>query len=279
MVSVEKRAPLREQLRASQAAGSGCAPMAGAGAGEVGLEVETWSELPQGSGLGGSSILGAAILAALWRLVGRSASHDDIIHAVCHLYEYKCHTKYLYNIVCEYMYSHSTCRILVGEFTSNTVSVQFMNEFYETTGLTLTHERISTRTRVHELIVLQVLNVEQLMTTGGGWQDQVGAVYGGVKLGHSGATLPLRVYTDYIGQASASASPSASSSSGDATMSNTPAEFRMPKAQLSPAQAASLADFDRRLVLIYTGKTRLARNLLQVMMTQRLMINHLLCNL
>ena len=84
MISVEKRAPLREQLRTSLAACSGCAPLAGsdAGVGDVGLEVETWSELPQGSGLGGSSILGAAVLAALWRLVGRSASHDDIIHAV-----------------------------------------------------------------------------------------------------------------------------------------------------------------------------------------------------
>ena len=80
-------APLREQLRASLAAGSvsGCAPVAGLGAvaGDVGLEVETWTELPQGSGLGGSSILGASILAALWSVVGRPASHDDIIHAVC----------------------------------------------------------------------------------------------------------------------------------------------------------------------------------------------------
>lgn len=110
-----------------------------------------------------------------------------------------------------------------------------------------------------------MLNVEQLMTTGGGWQDQVGAVYGGVKRGRSGATLPLRVYIDYVGQASASAS--ASQCAGDADASRTPTttnEIRLSRAQLSPAQAASLADFDERLVLIYTGKTRLARNLLQV---------------
>lgn len=117
-------------------------------------------------------------------------------------------------------------------------------------------------------LLSQVLNVEQVMTTGGGWQDQVGAVYGGVKRGRSGATLPLRVYIDYVGQASASASASQCAGDADADASRTPTttnEIRLSKAQLSPAQAASLADFDERLVLIYTGKTRLARNLLQVL--------------
>ena len=55
-----------------------------------------------------------------------------------------------------------------------------------------------------------VQNVEQMLTTGGGWQDQaeqptarevtsgsvfaeVGAILGGAKLTHSKASLPLRV--------------------------------------------------------------------------------------
>lgn len=38
-----------------------------------------------------------------------------------------------------------------------------------------------------------VSHVEQLMTTGGGWQDQVGAIYGGFKLTTSQPYLPLRL--------------------------------------------------------------------------------------
>ncbi|KAL4234744.1 hypothetical protein ACF0H5_006386 [Mactra antiquata] len=73
-----------------------------------------------------------------------------------------------------------------------------------------------------------VLYLEQLLTTGGGWQDQVGGLTGGIKLGLSAARLPLFVEVvdlniePYIIQA-----------------------------------------FNDRIVLIYTGKTRLARNLLQ----------------
>ena len=35
--------------------------------------------------------------------------------------------------------------------------------------------------------------VEQLMTTGGGWQDQVGGIYGGFKLTESKPNLPLEL--------------------------------------------------------------------------------------
>ncbi|KAF6026786.1 FUK [Bugula neritina] len=73
-----------------------------------------------------------------------------------------------------------------------------------------------------------VLHVEQMMTTGGGWQDQVGGLVPGVKIGFSKAELPL--YVDYR-----------------------PVE--LPK--------DFIRQFDERLLLIYTGKTRLARNLLQ----------------
>lgn len=71
--------------------------------------------------------------------------------------------------------------------------------------------------------------MEQLLTTGGGWQDQIGGLTGGFKLGVSGASLPLFV---------------------EAKDLNISEEV--------------IKAFNERLVLIYTGKTRLARNLLQV---------------
>ena len=64
---------------------------------------------------------------------------------------------------------------------------------------------------------------------GGGWQDQVGGLVGGVKVGRSRASLPLQVEVQRL-------SP--------------PEEF--------------LLSLEKHLLLVYTGKTRLARNLLQV---------------
>ncbi len=85
----------------------------------IGLEVEVWSDIPKGSGLGGSSILAAAIVQALQRLAGRP---DD----------------------------------------PATVSAL-------------------------------VLTVEQRLTTGGGWQDQIGGLVPGVKLLSSLPVRPLSI--------------------------------------------------------------------------------------
>ena len=68
-----------------------------------------------------------------------------------------------------------------------------------------------------------------MLTTGGGWQDQVGGLVGGVKTGYSAATLPLKVDIKYL---------------------NVP--------------TSTIEALNRQLILVYTGKTRLARNLLQV---------------
>ena len=68
-----------------------------------------------------------------------------------------------------------------------------------------------------------------MLTTGGGWQDQVGGLTPGIKIGHSKPELPLKVEVTFL-------------SVGDQTVKS----------------------FSDQLVLIYTGKTRLARNLLQV---------------
>ncbi|XP_073911780.1 L-fucose kinase isoform X5 [Castor canadensis] len=119
-----------------------------------GFELHTWSELPHGSGLGTSSILAGAALAALQRVAGRAVGTEALIHAVLHL--------------------------------------------------------------------------EQVLTTGGGWQDQVGGLMPGIKVGRSRAQLPLKVEVEEI---------------------TVPQGF--------------VQTLNDHLLLVYTGKTRLARNLLQ----------------
>ncbi|XP_007567558.1 L-fucose kinase isoform X1 [Poecilia formosa] len=139
LVSLSSQHPLGQQLMQSWGGG---------------VELHSWSELPTGSGLGTSSILAGALLAAVYRCTGRTYDTDSLIHAVLYL--------------------------------------------------------------------------EQILTTGGGWQDQVGGLVGGVKVGRSRASLPLQVEVE----------------------------------RLSPPQEF-LVSLEQHLLLVYTGKTRLARNLLQ----------------
>ena len=96
------------------------------------------------------------------------------------------------------------------------------------------------------MIYFQVLYLEQLLTTGGGWQDQVGGLGGAVRLGLSERKLPLFVDAVDLG-----------------------------------LSEEIVQNFNDRIVLVYTGKTRLARNLLQAILklfTCLLCIdNHILC--
>ncbi|CAK8683328.1 unnamed protein product [Clavelina lepadiformis] len=77
-------------------------------------------------------------------------------------------------------------------------------------------------------IIHAVLLVEQMLTTGGGWQDQVGGLLGGIKVGRSKAKLPLRVTNETL-----------------------------------VTSSRFYATFADHLELVYTGQPRLARNLLQ----------------
>jgi fucokinase len=79
----------------------------------------------------------------------------------------------------------------------------------------------------NESLMYSVLVVEQLMTTNGGWQDQVGGAYGGFKL----TTTPNRL----------------------------PLEININQFELSSEFLNAIND---RLLLIYTGLTRLAKDLL-----------------
>ncbi|MDA8426087.1 MAG: hypothetical protein M0Z80_08100, partial [Treponema sp.] len=119
-----------------------------------GLEITLLCAVPKGSGLGTSSILAGAILAALERFFGRSSLPEDLF--------------------------------------------------------------------------LQVLEVEQMLTTGGGWQDQIGGLVGGLKLVESRPAIKPRPVVR----------------------------------QLDPwiFEAPECAD---RMTLFYTGVTRLAKNILR----------------
>ena len=119
-----------------------------------GIVLESWSNLPQGSGCGTSSILAGCLLEAVGEVMGRPFSRAGLVHSV--------------------------------------------------------------------------LMVEQMLTTGGGWQDQVGALTGGAKIGRSAAALPLHVSVEQI--------------------------------TVNPAFYETL---NLHLVGVFTGRPRLARNLLQ----------------
>jgi fucokinase len=124
-----------------------------------GLRLSTGARIPLGSGLGTSSILAGAVLAALFEL-GRG-----------------------------------------GAEAQSSASGRLFDE---------------------------VLCLEQMLTTGGGWQDQVGGLTGGVKLVTTPPGLPQRITVQPV----------------------------------HPAPAVAGA-FGQRLLLVYTGQQRLAKNLLR----------------
>ena len=131
-----------------------------------GLRLSTGARIPLGSGLGTSSILAGAVLAALFEL--RQGAEEQ----------------------------RST-----GAEDSRSASGRLFDE---------------------------VLCLEQMLTTGGGWQDQVGGLMGGVKLVTTPPGLPQRITVQPV----------------------------------HPAPAMAEA-FGQRLLLVYTGQQRLAKNLLR----------------
>ena len=74
----------------------------------------------------------------------------------------------------------------------------------------------------------RVLCMEQIMSTGGGWQDQVGGLTPGVKLVHTVPGIKQNIQVDHV---------------------------KIPE--------AAKAELQERFALIYTGQRRLARNLLR----------------
>ncbi|XP_064315301.1 L-fucose kinase isoform X2 [Phalacrocorax carbo] len=105
-----------------------------------------------------------------------------------------------------------------GLGTSSILAGAVMASLYRAAG-----KSASTESLIHA-----VLHLEQKLTTGGGWQDQVGGLVPGFKIGRSKAQLPLRVEVEKI-----------------------------------PVPNGFTQTLNDHLLLVYTGKTRLARNLLQ----------------
>jgi len=137
---------------------------------DVGLEIVSQSLLPQGSGMGSSSILAGCILAAVAKCVGIQ---------------------------------------LTGCGDTTTPS----NQMQVNDSSSLIHA---------------VLMVEQLLTTGGGWQDNIGGLVGGLKLGSSDAhVLPLQT-----------------------------------KVQRYDLSSELVDELNQRLCLVFSGKPRLAKNIL-----------------
>ncbi len=119
-----------------------------------GVELTTLAAIPKGSGLGTSSIMGAVIVAALARVVGRELSQRELFH--------------------------------------------------------------------------QVLRLEQALTTGGGWQDQIGGVVDGVKMIVAEAGMVPDAHIHYV-----------------------------------PQDIIEPQNNEYSTLLYYTGITRLAKNILQ----------------
>ena len=89
--------------------------------------------------------------------------------------------------------------------------------------------RATGRKATLDSLVHAVLLIEQMLTTGGGWQDNAGGLVPGFKMTRSKASLPLKVEVEPL--------------------------------QLSQE---TVDKFSERLICLYSGKPRLAKNLLQV---------------
>ncbi|GMH00390.1 hypothetical protein Nepgr_002229 [Nepenthes gracilis] len=93
----------------------------------------------------------------------------------------------------------------------------------------------------NENVARLVLVIEQLMSTGGGWQDQIGGLYPGIKLTSSFPGRPLRL-------------------------------------QVIPLLASQelLLELQQRLLVVFTGQVRLAHQVLQKVVTRYLKRDNLL---
>ncbi|CAL9068071.1 bifunctional fucokinase/fucose pyrophosphorylase-like isoform X1 [Musa acuminata AAA Group] len=132
-----------------------------------GLQIETWAKVPRGSGLGTSSILAAAVVKGLLRLMEEDESNESVARTV--------------------------------------------------------------------------LVLEQVMGTGGGWQDQIGGLYPGIKCTYSFPGQPLLL-------------------------------------QVIPLVASPqlVSELEQRLLVVFTGQVRLANQVLQKVVTRYLRRDNLL---
>lgn len=115
-----------------------------------------------------------------------------------------------------------------GLGTSSILSACCVKAVYEFFGKEIDEHTISS----------VVICVEQLMSTGGGWQDQIGGLYKGVKL-----------------------------------ITSKPGTIQEPKVETISLSDKTINELNQRLVLISTGQRRLARNLLRSVISRYLSNN------
>lgn len=97
--------------------------------------------------------------------------------------------------------------------------------------LVLLFARLFDRVYTPQAVAFLVLRVEQMLSTCGGWQDQVGGIWPGFKIAHSPRGLPLRLDVQPL--------------------------------RMDPRL---IAEFNSHLLLVHTGMPRLARNLLRTVL-------------
>lgn len=101
--------------------------------------------------------------------------------------------------------------------------------------------KITNRDDSNEIVARLVLVLEQLMGTGGGWQDQIGGLYPGIKFTESFPGVPLKL-------------------------------------QVIPLMASPqlISDLQQRLLVVFTGQVRPARRVLEKVVTRYLRRDNLL---
>ncbi|CAI5527033.1 unnamed protein product [Closterium sp. Naga37s-1] len=174
----------------------------------VGLHIRTWADVPRGSGLGTSSIVAAALVRALLVLIrgggrGRTVGESSLAAEE----------------------APDATEGAPGAAEKTPEEAPGATEKAPEEAPEVTDEEVS------RLVLL----LEQRMGTGGGWQDQVGGLYPGVKCTSSLPTRPIRLVVDPL--------------------------------PLLPAFRSAL---QQRLVVVFVGQVRLARNVLKNVVTRYL---------
>ncbi len=208
-----------------------------------GLWLSTATHIPRGSGLGTSSIMAGAVLACLSSLLGGSfdftphpsttatngvASAQETLRSAqdassANTDDFTPHPST--TATNDVASAQETLRSAQDASSANTDRTTFAlhpSSFILHPSSLILHP---------SSLFAEVLCLEQMLTTGGGWQDQVGGLTGGIKLVTTQPGLPQRIQVDPV--------------------------------VLAPETVAALTE---RLVMVYTGQQRLARNLLRAVM-------------
>ena len=107
--------------------------------------------------------------------------------------------------------------------------------------------------------------MQQLCSSFYGYQEQVGAVYGGIKLATSHAANPPQISTWYLGHAEIDALTMTCNDAGaKLQLNDSTDEVAISKSGINYSIARAFDDFENRLVLIHTGPSQRCKDILLV---------------